>query len=82
MNNEQPRKKLDLTDPSYVDSQNAQWNVKPASMIVIEFLGTGDPYFGGCADDQALGTDGRIKERASRSKPRRTRDPRRDRPVF
>jgi len=67
MNTQQTCKKPDLTDPAYVERSNAQWAVKPASMIVIEFSGTGDPFCGGSADDRVLGIDGRIKERASRA---------------
>lgn len=57
--------KSDLIDARYVDRLNAIWAVKPVSMIVIEFHGTGDAFFGGSADDRILGTDGLIKVRGS-----------------
>jgi hypothetical protein len=37
----------------------------PKKMIVIEFCGDGDPFFGGSADDRPLGVDGLILERCS-----------------
>jgi hypothetical protein len=55
----------DLTDSRYVDQFNASWPAKPVSMIVIEYHGRGDPFFGGSADDRTLGTDGLIKVRGS-----------------
>ncbi|WP_321935346.1 hypothetical protein [Paraburkholderia sp. J8-2] len=54
----------DLTDPACIEQHKSQWRVLPKSMIVIEFHGTGDAFFGGSADDRALGTNGRIKENA------------------
>lgn len=47
-------------DPSEVKKR---WAVLPTSMIVIEFFGNGDPYFGGHADDRPLGLDGLILNR-------------------
>ncbi|MBR8043389.1 hypothetical protein KDW40_02260 [Burkholderia cenocepacia] len=57
--------RLDLLDQAYVDDLNARWAVKPSSMTVVEFAGTGDPAFGGSADDRPLGVDGQIKDRRS-----------------
>lgn len=56
----------DLTNPAYVDDVPARWTAPPKSMIVVEYSGTGDPYFGGSMDDRALGVDGRIKPPASK----------------
>lgn len=33
---------------------------EPASLMVIEYWGDGDPAFGGSADDRVLGPDGMI----------------------
>jgi len=59
---------LDLTNPAYVEDVSSRWTAPPKSMIVIEYSGTGDPFFGGSADDRALGVDGIIKLRTSRVK--------------
>ena len=56
----------DLTDPAFVDEALKRWGTVPKSMIVIEYSGTGDPAFGGNADDRALGVDGLIKTWTSR----------------
>lgn len=62
MNSNEPARR-ELTDPAYVEEKIAQWGpFLPTSMIVIEFLGRGDPFFGGRADDRALATSGRIKD--------------------
>lgn len=50
----------------YVECQRARWaaqGVIPKSMMVVEFYGTGDPAFGGSADDRALGPNGAILSR-------------------
>ena len=51
---------MDLRDQAYVEAQKRAWRVPPRSMIVMEFLGVGDPYLGGTADDRPLGVSGRI----------------------
>lgn len=51
---------MDLRDQAYVEAQKRAWRVPPRSMIVMEFLGVGDPFFGGTADDRPLGISGRI----------------------
>jgi hypothetical protein len=40
-----------------------QWAILPKSMIVIEFCGSGDPFFGGAVEDRPLGLDGKILHR-------------------
>ncbi len=40
-----------------------RWGSLPLSMIVIEFHGTGDPAFGGQADDRVLLESGQIQGR-------------------
>lgn len=37
-----------------------QKNVMPKSMMVCEYAGTGDPFFGGNQDDRLLGISGNI----------------------
>lgn len=52
-----------IDDPEYVQRKKAQWSaqgIAPISMMVVEYCGTGDPAFGGSADDRALGPDDRI----------------------
>ncbi|MEW5888010.1 MAG: hypothetical protein AB1768_03015 [Pseudomonadota bacterium] len=57
---------LSLENPAYVEQTKAQWGqCLPRRMGVIEFSGTGDPAFGGSADDRPLGIDGLILERGS-----------------
>lgn len=57
---------LSLEDPAYVEQTKAQWGqCQPRRMGVIEFYGTGDPAFGGSADDRSLGFDGLILQRGS-----------------
>lgn len=51
----------DLTNPTYVEQQSTRWTALPKSMIVVEYSGSGDPYFGGSMDDRPLGVDGLIK---------------------
>lgn len=58
-----------LEDPAYVARIKAAWPALPTSMSVVEYCGTGDPFFGGDADDRGLGRDGRILPRSS-SEPR------------
>lgn len=66
MKQESISERLDLTDPAFVDDALKRWASVPKSMIVIEYWGTGDPFFGGNADDRALGVDGLIKTRMSK----------------
>lgn len=55
-----------LEHPDFVQEKLAQWKgVLPKSMEVVEFCGTGDPFFGGSADDRPLGTNGTILDRGS-----------------
>lgn len=56
---------LSLEDPAYVTSMKARWPAMPRVMGVVEYSGTGDPFFGGSADDRPLGLDGRILPRLS-----------------
>ncbi len=57
---------LSLENPAYVERTKSQWGqCLPRRMGVIEFSGTGDPAFGGSADDRPLGIDGLILERGS-----------------
>ena len=57
--------KLSLENPVYVTHLKSRWSALPLSMIVIEYAGTGDPFFGGNADDRAMGIDGTILTRNS-----------------
>lgn len=57
---------IGLDDPAYVAQRKAEWPCLPKEMAVIEFLGTGDPFYGGTADDRPLGKDGRILEPGER----------------
>lgn len=66
MKQESSNQRRDLTDPGYAEEALKRWGSTPKSMIVIEFGGTGDPFFGGNADDRALGVDGLIKSRMSK----------------
>ena len=56
----------DLTNPVYVKQQSTRLTALPKSMIVVEYSGSGDPYFGGSTDDRPLGVDGVIKLPASK----------------
>lgn len=56
----------DLTNPAYVKQQSRRWTALPKSMIVVEYSGSGDPYYGGSMDDRQLGVDGQIKVPASK----------------
>jgi len=49
-----------LEHPEYVADVKRTWAAEPAYMTVVEFLGTGDSFFGGTEDDRALGNNGRI----------------------
>lgn len=50
-----------LENPAYVEQTKAQWGQRlPRRMGVMEFSGTGDPFYGGSADDRPLGIDGLI----------------------
>lgn len=55
----------ELGHPSYTERMKATWRSTPTSMIVAEHHGTGDPFFGGKADDRVLGEDGVILPSAS-----------------
>lgn len=57
--------KPDLTDPIHVAELKASWVSLPVSMVIIEYWGTGDPFFGGTADDRSVGVDGLIKHPGS-----------------
>lgn len=46
----------------------ASWAVLPKSMIVAEYHGSGDPFFGGKADDRVLGPCGSILPHAANQK--------------
>jgi len=50
----------DLRDPDYIESTKKKWRSLPKEIIVVEFYGTGDPFFGGNADDRPLGINGRF----------------------
>ena len=41
----------------------SQWPSPPISMTLTEYLGHGDPAFGGQADDRRVLTSGRVAER-------------------
>lgn len=55
----------ELGHPSYTDRMKATWRSPPTSMIVAEYHGSGDPFFGGKADDRVLGECGTILPPAS-----------------
>lgn len=50
---------------SYVTAVKQRWRVLPDHMMVMEFSGKGDPFFGGSACDLALGKCGRLLTRAA-----------------
>lgn len=52
--------KDELGSPGYAEKLKARWGSLPRSMIVAEYHGTGDPFFGGRADDRVLGPCGAI----------------------
>lgn len=54
---------LSLENARYVSRSLSQWRSLPLSMSVIEYTGSGDPFFGGSADDRALGKNGLILTR-------------------
>lgn len=56
-------KRLSLEHPDYVAALKKKWRSLPLGMTVIEYLGDGDPAFGGAADDRSLGKDGLVLER-------------------
>ena len=62
--------KLEPGQDGWVEQTRAAWHAhgvnEPDSMIVIEYHGNGDPFFGGGADDRALGPQGMILERHQR----------------
>jgi hypothetical protein len=49
-----------LGDPAYTLQMKHSWRSQPTSMIVAEYHGYGDPFFGGNADDRVLGECGTI----------------------
>ena len=51
---------LSLECSQYVAKLKEQWAVPPSSMRVVEYLGTGDPFFGGNAEDLVLTSSGRL----------------------
>jgi len=58
-----------LESLEYVITTKMRWRVPPKYMRVIERWGTGDPFFGGNADDRALGVSGQIIPRGSAEEP-------------
>lgn len=56
--------KLQPGQEGFVQQTRAAWAARkipePASIVVIEYCGDGDPAFGGNADDRALGPKGLI----------------------
>jgi hypothetical protein len=54
----------ELGDPRYTAQMKHSWPSQPASMIVVEYHGYGDPACGGSADDRVLGECGSILPRA------------------
>jgi len=63
--------KLEPGQHGFVEYKRAAWLARgwpePASVLVIEFYGDGDPAFGGSADDRALGPAGEILNRQRRA---------------
>jgi hypothetical protein len=59
-----------LEDVDYVRRTLTEWRIRglhlPESMIVVEFWGDGDPFFGGKADDRSLGINGSILARGTK----------------
>ena len=55
----------ELGDPRYTAQMKHSWPSPPVSMIVAEYLGSGDPFFGGKADDRVLGPCGSILPHAA-----------------
>ena len=58
-------KALSLEQPEYVTRCVNRWRSQPIDMIIIEYAGTGDPYFGGSAEDLPLGKNGDITDALS-----------------
>jgi len=57
---------LSLEKPEYLAHQKKLWrSVLPKVMIIVEYQGTGDPAFGGTADDRPLGENGIILSQSS-----------------
>jgi len=55
-----------LEHPEYISIIKKGWKgLLPISMKVMEFFGTGDPFFGGTADDRVLGVNGEILPRGA-----------------
>ncbi len=61
-------KALSLEQPEYVTRCVNRWRSQPIDMIIIEYAGTGDPYFGGSAEDLPLGKNGDILSKPYREK--------------
>jgi hypothetical protein len=59
-NSDLDQPKQSLEQPEYVQSIKSKWAALPTSMSVIEYSGSGDPFFGGNADDRALGINGEV----------------------
>lgn len=54
--------RLSLELPGSVEQTKQRWKgAVPLDMIVIEYHGTGDPFFGGTADDRPMLTNGDIR---------------------
>lgn len=54
-------------DAEFPAKRTAEWKangIRPLSLMVCEYLGDGDPAFGGHADDRVMGVDGNILPRA------------------
>lgn len=54
------RVKPGLEGRPYVEKLLRTWAVLPTYLMVVEFYGNGDPFFGGNAEDLALGWDNAI----------------------
>lgn len=48
--------------PEVMAQRKAQWDIQPDSIIIMEFSGDGDPFFGGNARDLVLTKAGRLKD--------------------
>lgn len=57
-------RQLEPGQDGYVQAKRAIWKAQgspePLSIVVVEYCGDGDPFFGGNADDRTLGPDGLI----------------------
>ena len=60
-NQEMYDKRKSLEYPEAVEHRKQIWGSnRPIDMLVIEYCGDGDPFFGGDADDRVLCTDGKF----------------------